>query len=136
MEALDGIQQNAALVTAAGARAVIHSDDAGGLQRLNQEAAKAMWAGRRAGIPISRDQALRWITANPAWVLGLDDRLGTLEEGRNADVVVWNGDPFSVYARAEQVYIDGALMYDRADPRTWWRTDFELGNVPAPGRDR
>jgi imidazolonepropionase-like amidohydrolase len=136
MEALDGIPENAALVTQAGGRAVIHSDDAGGLQRLNQEAAKAMWAGRRAGIPITRDQALRWITANPAWALGIDDRVGTLEVGRNADVVVWNGDPFSVYARAEQVYVDGALLYDRNDPRTWWRTDFELGNVPAPGRDR
>ena len=136
MEALDGIPQNAALVTAAGGRVVIHSDDPGGLQRLNQEAAKAMWAGRRAGIPISRDQALRWVTANPAWVLGLEDRIGTLEVGKNADIVVWSGDPFSVYARAEQVYIDGALLYDRADPRTWWRTDFELGNVPMPGSDR
>jgi imidazolonepropionase-like amidohydrolase len=95
-----------------------------------------MWAGRRAGIAVTRDQALRWITANPAWALGIEDRVGTLEVGRNADVVVWNGDPFSVYARAEQVYLDGALLYDRNDPRTWWRTDFELGNVPLPGRDR
>jgi len=136
MEALDGIPENAALVQQAGGRVVIHSDDASGLQRLNQEAAKAMWAGRRAGIAITRDQALRWITANPAWVLGIDSVTGTLEVGKDADVVVWNGDPFSVYARAEQVYIDGALLYDRNDPRTWWRTDFELGNVPAPGRDR
>jgi len=136
MEALDGIPENAALVQQAGGRVVIHSDDASGLQRLNQEAAKAMWSGRRAGIAVTRDQALRWITANPAWVLGIDDRTGTLEVGKDADVVVWNGDPFSVYARADQVYIDGALLYDRNDPRTWWRTDFELGNVPAPGRDR
>lgn len=136
MEAFDGIEQNAALVTQAGARAVIHSDDEHGIQRLNQEAAKAMWAGRRAGIPVTRDQALRWITANPAWVLGIDSLVGTLEVGKNADVVVWNGDPFSVYARAMQVYIDGALMYDRNDPRTWWRTDFEVGNEPVPGRDR
>jgi len=136
MEAFDGIQANAALLTQAGARAVIHSDSESGIQRLNQEAAKAMWAGRRAGINITRDQALRWITANPAWVLGLDSVVGTLEVGRNADVVVWNSDPFSVYARAEQVYIDGALHYDRGNPATWWRTDFELGNVPAAGRDR
>ncbi len=136
MEAFDGVQQNAALVTRAGGRAIIHSDSESGIQRLNQEAAKAMWAGRRAGIPITRDQALRWITANAAWALGIDSVVGTLEVGRNADVVVWSGDPFSVYARAEQVYIDGALHYDRNDPRTWWRTDFELGTVPAPGRDR
>jgi imidazolonepropionase-like amidohydrolase len=136
MEAFDGIQENAALVTQAGGRAVIHSDSESGIQRLNQEAAKAMWAGRRAGISITRDQALRWITANPAWVLGIDSLVGTLEVGKNADVVVWSGDPFSVYSRAEQVYIDGALTYDRNDPSTWWRTDFELGNVPLPGRDR
>ena len=136
MEAFDGIQQNAALVTAGGGRAVIHSDSESGIQRLNPEAAKATWARRRAGIAITRDQALRWITANPAWVLGIDSLVGTLEVGRMADVVVWNGDPFSVYARAERVYIDGALMYDRSDPATWWRTDFELGNVPAAGRDR
>lgn len=136
MEAFDGVQQNAALITQAGARAVIHSDDEHGIQRLNQEAAKAMWSGRRAGIPITRDQALRWVTANPAWVIGLDSVIGTLEVGKNADVVVWNGDPFSVYARAELVYVDGALMYDRNDAATWWRTDFELGNVPAAGRDR
>ncbi|MDP3773308.1 MAG: amidohydrolase family protein [Gemmatimonadales bacterium] len=136
MEAFDGVQQNAALITQAGARAVIHSDDERGIQRLNQEAAKAMWSGRRAGISITRDQALRWVTANPAWVIGLDSVIGTLEVGKNADVVVWNGDPFSVYARAELVYVDGALMYDRNDAATWWRTDFELGNVPAAGRDR
>ncbi|MBI1723347.1 MAG: amidohydrolase family protein [Gemmatimonadetes bacterium] len=136
MEAFDGIQQNAALLTQAGARAVIHSDDELGIQRLNQEAAKAMWAGRRAGIDVTRDQALRWITANPAWAMGLDSLIGTLEVGKNADVVVWSGDPFSVYSRAEQVYVDGALLYDRNNPATWWRTDFEVGNVPAAGRDR
>jgi len=136
MEAFDGVQQNAALVAAAGGRVCIHSDSENGIQRLNQEAAKAMWAGRRAGINITRQEAIRWITANPAWVLGIDSVTGTLEVGKNADVVVWNGDPFSVYARAEQVYIDGALMYDRANPGTWWRTDFELGNEPAAGRDR
>jgi imidazolonepropionase-like amidohydrolase len=136
MEAFDGLEQNAALVSRAGGRVVIHSDDEHGIQRLNQEAAKAMWSGRRAGIAITRNEALRWVTANPAWVIGLDSLIGTLEPGKHADVVVWNGDPFSVYARAERVYVDGALMYDRNDPATWWRTDFELGNVPAAGHDR
>ncbi len=135
-EAMDGIQQNAALNQQAGGRPVIHSDSPSGIQRLNQEAAKAMYDGQRAGIAVSRDQALRWITANPAWVLGLDSIVGTLEPGKMADVVVWSGDPFSVYAKAVQVYNDGWLVYDRADPAHQPRTDFELGQVPAPGSDR
>jgi imidazolonepropionase-like amidohydrolase len=128
-EAMDGILENAALVEQAGARAVIHSDSPDGIQRLNQEAAKAMWAGRRAGLTVTRNQALRWITANPAWVLGIDGTTGTLETGKAADVVVWSGDPFSVYSRAEQVYNDGWLVYDRNDPARQPRMDFELGQV-------
>src|SRR5690242_12278728 len=135
-EAMDGIQQNAALNQQAGGRPIIHSDDPGGIQRLNQEAAKAMYAGQRSGIPITRDQALRWITVNPAWAIGLDSIVGTLEPGKMADVVVWSGDPFSVYSKAMMVYNDGWLVYDRADPAHQPRTDFELGEVPAPGSDR
>jgi imidazolonepropionase-like amidohydrolase len=127
MEALDATNANAALVHRAGARAVIHSDDAMGIQRLNQEAAKALAAGREAGIEISDDEAIRWITANAAWSLGLQDRIGTLEDGKNADVVIWSGHPFSVYARADQVFLDGALLYDRHDPARNPVTDFELG---------
>lgn len=135
-EAMDGIHENAALVQAAGGRPVIHSDSPSGIQRLNQEAAKAMYYGQRAGIPVTRDQALRWFTANPAWVLGIDSLVGTLEPGKMADVVVWSADPFSVYAKALQVYNDGWLVYDRNDPAHQPRTDFELGQVPAPGGDR
>src|SRR6058998_1468680 len=135
-EAMDGIYENAALVQQAGGRVVIHSDDASGIQRLNQEAAKAMYHGRRAGIPITRDQAVRWFTANPAWVLGLESVVVTLEPGKMADVVLWSGDPFSVYSKAVQVYNDGWLTYDRADPAHQPRTDFELGQMPAPGSDR
>src|SRR6267378_3363939 len=135
-EAMDGVQQNAALNQQAGGRPLIHSDDPGGIQRLNQEAAKAMYAGQRSGIPITRDQALRWITVNPAWTLGLDSIVGSLEPGKMADVVVWSGDPFSVYSKALQVYNDGWLAYDRTDPAHQPRTDFELGEVPAPGSDR
>ncbi|HET9386018.1 MAG TPA: amidohydrolase family protein [Gemmatimonadales bacterium] len=126
-EAMDGIYENAALLQQAGARAIIHSDDAGGIQRLNQEAAKAMYHGRRAGIPVTRDQALRWFTANPAWALGLDSIVGTLEPGKMADVVVWSADPLSVYAQALRVYNDGWLVYDRADPTHQPKTDFMLG---------
>jgi len=129
-EAMDGIYENAALLQQAGARAIIHSDDAGGIQRLNQEAAKAMYHGRRAGIPVTRDQALRWFTANPAWALGLDSIVGTLEAGKMADVVVWSADPLSVYARALQVYNDGWLIYDRNDPARQPKTDFTLGQEP------
>src|SRR6266849_5932801 len=135
-EAMDGVQQNAALNQQAGGRPIIHSDVLGGIQRLNQEAAKTMYAGQRAGIPITRDQALRWITVNPAWAIGLDSIVGTLEPGKMADVVVWSGDPFSVYSKAVQVYNDGWLVYDRADPAHQPRTDFELGEVPAPGSAR
>src|SRR5947199_1359780 len=126
-EAMDGIKENAALLQQAGVRVNIHSDSPSGIQRLNQEAAKAMYAGIRAGIPVTRDQAIRWITANPAWALGLDSIIGTLEPGKIADVVVWSGDPFSVYAMADQVYRDGWLVYDRNDPAHQPRTDFSLG---------
>ena len=135
-EAMDGIHENAALNQAAGGRPLIHSDSPSGIQRLNQEAAKAMYYGQRSGIPVRRDQALRWITANPAWALGLDSVVGTLEPGKMADVVVWSGDPFSVYGKAVQVYNDGWLVYDRDDPAHQPRTDFELGQTPAPGSDR
>ncbi len=126
-EAMDGIYENAALVQQAGGRVVIHSDDASGIQRLNQEAAKAMYHGRRAGIPITRDQAVRWFTVNPAWALGLDSVVGTLEPGKMADVVLWSADPLSVYAQAVQVYNDGWLVYDRNDPAHQPKTDFSLG---------
>src|SRR6267143_5512663 len=130
MEAIDAVKANMALVDHAGARVIVHSDDPSGSQRLNQEAAKAMEAGAEIGIPVSEEQAIKWLTINPAWALGLDDRIGSLEKGKNADVVLWTGDPFSVYTRPEKVWIDGALLYDRLDPSEQWRTDFELGFVP------
>ena len=130
MEALDSVKANLAMVHAAGARAIVHSDDPSGSQRLNQEAAKAMAAGNEIGLNITEDAAIKWVTANPAWALGLDDRIGTLEPGKNGDVVLWSGDPFSVYTRTEKVWIDGVLRFDRSDANSTWRTDFELGFVP------
>ncbi len=124
-EAYDTVRENAALLTVAGARAIIHSDSPIGIQRLNQEAAKAMYAGRRAGLDISEDQALRWITKNPAWALGIDAQTGTLEAGKLADVVVWSGSPFSIYTRAEAVWIDGKLVYEQEKQTP--RTDFGVG---------
>ena len=133
MEALDAVKGNMALVDRAGARVIVHSDDPSGSQRLNQEAAKAMAAGAEIGVPVSEEQAIKWLTINPAWALGLDDKIGSLEPGKNADVVLWSGDPFSVYTRAEKVWVDGAMLYDRFDPSESWRTDFELGFVPFNG---
>src|SRR5436190_16841738 len=130
MEAMDAVKANMALVDHAGARVIVHSDDPSGSQRLNQEAAKAMEAGAEIGLPVSEDQAIKWLTINPAWALGLDDKIGSLETGKNADVVLWTADPFSVYSKPEKVWIDGALLYDRTDPSEQWRTDFELGFVP------
>jgi imidazolonepropionase-like amidohydrolase len=131
MEAIDAIRANIALVHNAGARAIVHSDDPSGTQRLNQEAAKALAAGRAIGLQLTEEDAMRWLTINPAWALGLHDRIGSLEPAKNADVVLWSGNPFSVYSRVERVWIDGALRFDRSAPDQWWRTDFELGYVPA-----
>jgi imidazolonepropionase-like amidohydrolase len=130
LEAADAVRGNMALLTRAGVRTVMHSDDPDGEQRLNQEAAKAMAEGNRIGVPITEDDAVKWMTINPAWTLGIDDVTGSIERGKNADVVLWSGDPFSVYSRAEKVWIDGAMLFDRLDPAQRWRTDFELGFVP------
>lgn len=129
MEALDSVRANIGLVDAAGARATIHSDDGVGVQHLNQEVAKAMVAANRAGLHVDEAKAVQWMTINPAYSLGLQDKIGSLEVGKDADVVLWSGDPFSIYSRAEKTWIDGALLFDAKDPRAQWRTDFELGYV-------
>ena len=128
MEAYDGIKENAALLHEAGACAVVHSDDAHGIQRLNQETAKVVGAAKRAGINIPKSTAIQWITLNAAKALGIDAMTGSLEPGKMADLVVWNKDPFSVYALAQQVYIDGAVVFDRADVSKQPMMDFGLGN--------
>ena len=133
LEAFDGIRENVALVDAAGACAIVHSDSDIGIQRLNQEAAKAMAAGRRIGLDITPEHAIAWITANPARAAGVLDQTGTLEPGKMADVVVWSGNPFSVYALAEKVLVDGALVYDREDPARQPVSDFALGLVSLGG---
>jgi imidazolonepropionase-like amidohydrolase len=136
MEALDGIQENILLVDRPkNGCAIVHSDSAEGIQRLNQEAAKVIAQGMRIGMEIPPERAVRWITANPAKSMGILDRTGTLEQGKMADVVLWNGNPFSVYAKAEQVYIDGARMYDRNDKSRQPTSDFMLGQGAAPQGD-
>ena len=133
MEAYDGIRENAALVDKAGACTIIHSDDDYGIQRLNQETAKVMGAAANAGIEIEPEHAIQWITRNAARALGIDAVTGTLEAGKMADVVLWNGDPFSVYTRAERVYIDGALVYERNNDAVNPLTDFTLGTSYQAG---
>jgi imidazolonepropionase-like amidohydrolase len=131
MEAMDGIRGNLPLLHNAGVRTIVHSDDANGMQRLNQDAAKGISEGMMAGIRVSEADAIKWITLNAAWAIGLDDKIGSLVAGKNADVVLWDKNPFSIYARAEKVWVDGAMLFDRLDPSQAWRTDFELGYVPT-----
>ena len=125
LEAHDAVQANAAMLHEAGGRAVIHSDSGIGIQRLNQEAAKAWRAGAAAGIDLSVDDVLSWITVNPAWTLGIEDQTGTLEVGKRADVVVWDAHPLSVYGDADLVFVGGHLVVDRQRPRVW--SDFQIG---------
>lgn len=132
MEAYDGIKENIPMVHAAGACAIVHSDSDLGIQRLNQEAAKAWSDGKRAGIDISEADAWTWLTSNAAKSLGIFDKTGSIELGKQADLVLWSENPFSTYAQANKVYIDGALAYDRDDPASWPVSDFELGQ-PGEG---
>jgi imidazolonepropionase-like amidohydrolase len=129
MEAYDGIPENLALLTEAGVRAAVHSDSPLAIQILNQAASKALAAGRAAGVDLDEDHALRWLTANAAWVLGIEHEVGTLEPGKRADVVVWSESPFSTYAHAQSVYIDGRLVFDISRDAPPW-SDFELGIGP------
>ncbi|QNA85309.1 amidohydrolase [Sphingomonas sp. So64.6b] len=131
MEVYDAIEENAPIVHQAGGCAIIHSDDPIGIQRLNQEAAVALSSAWRAGMKIPKADAVKWFTANPAKALGIADRTGTLEPGKLADVVLWSADPFSIYARADRVWIEGNTVFDRADPQYRRHSDFTLGQAGA-----
>jgi len=126
MESYDGILENVPFVHAAGACAMIHSDDEKGIQRLNQEVAKTWAHGNRAGLNISKAEAWQWLSTNPAKALGILEETGTLEVGKRADVVIWSADPFTTYARPEKVFLDGALMFD-SDTGLKPKSDFRLG---------
>ena len=136
MEAYDGIRENIALVDKAGACAIVHSDSDTGIQRLNQEAAKVIGAAARAGMAIAPEHAIRWLTSNAAKSLGVLDQTGTIEAGKMADVVIWDGNPFSVYTRAARVYVDGALAYELGNDEVNPVTDFTLGTAAAAGGAR
>lgn len=132
MESYDAVPENLPMVHRAGACTIVHSDDENQIQRLNQEAAKAIKAGRRMGINVSDETAWTWLAINPARALGIDQVTGSLKAGKMADIVLWNGDPFSVYTRPEKVWIDGALMFDAQQAGLRPVSDFELGQ-PGEG---
>jgi len=113
-EVNDAIPYNAALMHEQGVVTAINSDDAEMMRRLNQEAAKSM----KYGV-VAPEDAWKFVTLNPAKLLHLDDRLGSLKEGKDADVVIWNDHPLSVYAKAEKTIIEGVTYFDRerADQR-------------------
>ncbi|MEQ1497481.1 MAG: amidohydrolase [Novosphingobium sp.] len=132
MEAYDGIPENAGILWKAGACVVIHSDDENGIQRLNQEAAKAQGDARRAGINIPDADVIGWFTYNAAKAVGVEKMTGSLAAGMMGDVVLWNGNPLSTYTRPEKVWIDGALLFDAQDRKRRPVADFELGQ-PGEG---
>ncbi len=134
LEAYDGIEENVGLVHEAGACAIVHSDSPVEIQRLNQMSAIAMRAAAEEGIMITPEEAIAWITLNPAISMGIDGETGSLTPGKAADLVLWTGDPFSVYSHAQLVYIDGALMYDRAAPDPILFGDFMVGHNSEVGR--
>jgi len=105
-EVNDAIPYNAALMHDAGVNVGINSDDAEMGRRLNQEAAKGVKYGG-----MSQEEAWKMVTLNPAKMLKLDGQTGSLKAGKDADVVVWSANPLSIYARAEQTYVDGVLYY-------------------------
>ena len=136
-EAYDMVQSNIAIVDQARngtGCAIVHSDSEIGIQHLNQEASKALAAGVRAGFDISQARAMKWITSNPAKAAGIYDETGSIKVGKNADVVLWSENPFSVYSLAEKVYIDGALAYDR-DSGFEPASDFDIG-ILNPAKNR
>ena len=107
MEAYEAIPHNAAIMTRRGVNVSINSDSGEEGRHLNQEAAKTMkWGG------LSEAEALATVTINPAFQLMIDDRVGSLEAGKDADIVLWENYPLSSYARVRTTYIDGEVVFD------------------------
>lgn len=130
MEAYDMVEENVAIVDAVkNSCAVVHSDSATTIQRLNQEAAKVMYRANENGFNLKEEDAIKWITHNAAKSLGVSDSVGSITQGKQADIVVWSSNPFSIYAHAEQVYIDGAKVFDKFDEQYQAQSDFLLGQA-------
>ncbi|MCH7780483.1 MAG: amidohydrolase family protein, partial [Acidobacteria bacterium] len=109
-EVIDAIPYNGAIMWDRGVVVSFNSDSSDLARRLNTEAAKAV---RYGGVPEA--EALKFVTLNPAIQLGIDDRVGSLEKGKDADFVIWSGHPLSTYTICEQTWIDGRKYFDRED---------------------
>jgi imidazolonepropionase-like amidohydrolase len=121
-EAWDAIPYNAAIMTQKGVVVSINSDDAEEAQHLNQEAAKTMKYGG-----LTREQAIKLVTINPAIQLGIDKRVGSIEVGKDADLAIYNHDPLSVYAVVQKSIIDGKVYFDR---------DKDIAGRPALAKEK
>jgi len=110
-EAWDAIPWNADMAMHAGVRVAIKSDSDDYMRRLNQEAAKTMRYGSA-----TEDEAMKMITLNPAWIMGVEDKTGSIDVGKDADLVLWDGYPLSSYGVPAKVWIDGDLYFDRSLP--------------------
>jgi len=108
VEAYEAIPYNAALMTRRGVVVSVNSDDAEEATHLNQEAAKSMKYGG-----LSHDEALKLVTLNPAMQLGIDKRVGSIDVGKDGDLVIYNHDPLSAYAVVQKTLIDGRVYFDR-----------------------
>ena len=108
MEVVDAIPYNAYIMSKVGLNVAINSDDAEMARRLNQEAAKSVKYGG-----MSEEEALKMITINPAKMLHVDNKTGSIKVGKDADLVVWNDNPLSIYAKAEKTIVDGTIYFDR-----------------------
>jgi imidazolonepropionase-like amidohydrolase len=126
-ETYEGITYNAALLLSQGVLTCIHSDDGEQGRRLNQEAAKIMKYGG-----ISETEALKLVTLNPAKILHLEDRMGSIKTGKDADLVLWTANPLSVYARASKTMVDGTIYYDEdQDAKMKEQIDSERNRIIA-----
>jgi imidazolonepropionase-like amidohydrolase len=108
-EVNDAIPYNGAIMHKQGIVTAFNSDDAEMGRRLNQEAAKAVKYGG-----VSEEEALKFVTLNPAKLLHLDDKMGSIKIGKDACIVLWSGNPLSIYTTVEKTIIDGVIYYDRA----------------------
>ena len=109
-EVYEAIPYNGALMHNEGVVVAFNSDDAEMARRLNQEAAKAVLYGG-----VSEEEALKFVTLNPAKLLHIDDRVGSIKVGKDADIVLWTDHPLSIYAKADKTFIDGIKFYDREE---------------------
>jgi adenine deaminase len=107
---MDAIPYNAKIMNDMGIVTALNSDDAEMGRRLNQEAAKGVKYGN-----MSEEDALKMVTLNPAKLLKLDEQLGSIKQGKDADIVLWSEHPLSIFSKAEQTYVDGICYYDRKE---------------------